>query len=186
MGRYTWLWCHAVSDVHFQLTLLDISALTHNHTNWKDLTHALFITRTHTPHMPHTHAPISQMYEVVPKSGPIHSLIQLEGYNFPDGVFESYDRFFVGDAICGTRDHVTNQLYGSVWAGSLYLISCLANALQVGGVNATALIAGTGASWNHSQALYPGPDWSLVMYEVYPGEREGDWSLVMYEVYPGD
>ena len=55
MGRYTWLWCHAVSDVHFQLTLLNISALTHNHTNWKDLTHALFITRTHTPHMPHIH-----------------------------------------------------------------------------------------------------------------------------------
>ena len=59
--RYTWLWCHgevrchAVSDVHFQLTLLHISALTHNHTNWKDLTHALFITRTHTPHT-HTHA----------------------------------------------------------------------------------------------------------------------------------
>ena len=92
------------------------------------------------------------------------------GYQFPDDVCNSYDRFFVGDGVCGIRDPVTNQLYSStMWVGSLYLISCLMTAAQVGGVNATAL-TDMGASWNDSQSLYPGPDWGLVMYEIYPGE----------------
>ena len=81
--------------------------------------------------------PYTQINSVTPTSGPLYSSIQLQG----NSQSQNYNRVFAGDGLCVTPGLNTNQLFGP---------TCQTTAAQVGGVNATAIVTGMGASWNHS------------------------------------
>ena len=112
-----------------------------------------------------------QVWSVVPKSGPIGSVVEIGGYRFK-GNLVNYERLFVGGYICDTRNPTNNKLYGTRWAWPLYYIKCRITEQRVGGWNASAIVLSQrGNTWNHSEALYPMYDWKLAMYELYPGEN---------------
>ena len=115
-----------------------------------------------------------QVRAVVPSSGPLGSVIEIGGYRFQSSL-NRYERFFLGGSICDPRAPGTNAQYGGRWRWPLYYAKCITTEQQVGGWNASAFLrAGysRGASWNHSEALYPMHDWKLAMYELFPGEED--------------
>jgi len=77
----------------------------------------------------------------------------------------------LGASVCETRDLSTNQQYPLFWTNSFLHIKCRSTEQRAGAVNASMIINGhRGKTWNHRQSLYPVYDWSLAMYEIYPGE----------------
>ena len=110
---------------------------------------------------------------MVPSSGPLGSVIEIGGYRF-HGSLNSYERLFLGSSICDPRAPGTNAQYGIRRVWHLRYAKCIVTEQQVGGWNASAILTAgyRGASWNHSEALYPMHDWKLAMYELYPGEED--------------
>ena len=103
--------------------------------------------------------------------------------------YKYYEQFFVGGEICEIRNGTTNEHFGIRWRWPVHLINgttndhfdiwwrwpvhlikCLVTEQQAGGWNASVTLNHwRGKTWNHSQALYPVYDWSLAMFELYPG-----------------
>lgn len=110
-----------------------------------------------------------QIWNLDPRSGPVGALVEIGGYRFTWS-YNSYSQFYVGDQVCELRNSV-NARYGIRYTWPLYYVKCLATELRAGAWNASTMISGaSGRTWNHSQALYPMFDWSLAMYEIFPGE----------------
>ena len=107
---------------------------------------------------------------MLPKSGPVFGTIDMGGSAIPNDPtrFESVQ---LGASVCETRDLSTNEHYPVFWQSSLLHVRCRSTEQRAGSVNASMIISGhRGRTWNHSQSLYPMHDWSLGMYEIYPGE----------------
>lgn len=86
--------------------------------------------------------------------------------------YKYYEQFYVGGAVCEVRNSTKNDHFGVRWRWPLHLIKCLVTEQRAGGWNASLVINHwRGRTWNHSQALYPMHDWSLAMYELYPGSH---------------
>ena len=83
--------------------------------------------------------------------------------------YKYYEHFFVGGTVCEIRNQTTNDHYGIRWRWPLLLVKCMVTEQRAGGWNASMIHTWKGRTWNHSQALYPMHDWSLAMYELFPG-----------------
>ena len=121
---------------------------------------------------------VPQIRTVEPKSSPLGSLVEVGGYRmFWD--YKHYEQFFVGREVCELRNKVDNDHYGIRWRWPLHLVKCLVSEQLTGGWNASVTINHwRGRTWNHSQALYPVYDWSLAMYELFPGRCTLAWVSV--------
>lgn len=72
--------------------------------------------------------------------------------------------------MCELRDE-NNKQYGIRSKWPLLSVRCLSTEVKAGGWNASTSISGTsGQTWNHSRSLYPMFDWTLAMYELFPGK----------------
>ena len=112
------------------------------------------------------------MRDIQPKSGPVSSLIELGGYRLTSN-YMRYHSILLGDGICKARSEEDNTVYGPAYRNSLLYIKCQTTEKRTGGWNATMVLQGSsGRTWNHSQGLYPMHDWSLAMYEIYPGKQQ--------------
>ena len=112
---------------------------------------------------------ILQIRTVEPKSAPLGSLVEVGGYRMYWD-YKLYEQFYVGGAVCEVRNSTKNDHFGIGWRWPLHLVKCLVLEQRAGGWNASVIINyWRGRTWNHSQALYPMHDWSLAMYELYPG-----------------
>ena len=85
------------------------------------------------------------------------------------GDYRYYEQFFVGREVCELRNKTDNSHLGIRWRWPLYLVKCLVSEQLTGAWNAS-VNHWRGRTWNHSQALYPMYDWSLAMFELFPGE----------------
>lgn len=84
--------------------------------------------------------------------------------------YNHYDNFYVGDAVCELRNETKNDHFGIRWRWPLHLVRCAVREQITGGWNASVIINHwRGRTWNHSQALYPMHDWTLAMFELFPG-----------------
>lgn len=107
----------------------------------------------------------------MPRSGPVSALVELGGYR-TSGNRDNYESRSVtlGKSICDTRSGESNHHYGLVWRNSLRYVKCRSTEERAGAWNGSMTLRGaSGRTWNHSQALYPVYDWSLAMYELFPG-----------------
>lgn len=109
------------------------------------------------------------MRSILPRSGPISSLVALGGSRF-SGNLDSYESVMLGNSVCETRRKEDNSRFGFSYLNSLRYITCRSTEERAGAWNGSLVIQGAnGRTWNHSQALYPVHDWSLAMYELFPG-----------------
>ena len=89
--------------------------------------------------------------------------MEVTGTRFPNSL-DRYDKIFIGDKLCDPRDPETNEYYGG-------RVKCHVTAVEAGGVNATLNVTlNRGTAWAYSPSLYPGPDWTLSMFELFPGQ----------------
>lgn len=106
-----------------------------------------------------------QITNIIPNSGPLSSLVEFTGYRLssnPDNI----DSVFLGSSVCETRDNEDNTLYGLAYR----YVRCQSTEKRAGPWNGTVVLKGSsGRTWNHSQSLYPMHDWSLAMYDLFPG-----------------
>lgn len=110
-----------------------------------------------------------QIWKVSPSSGPVGTRVEVGGYRF-SGNYDSYNQFFIGNSVCALRDPQTNVRFGIRTKWPLRYVKCLTSEIVAGGWNATSVLnSARGRTWNHSQSLHPMHDWSLAMYELYPG-----------------
>ncbi len=110
----------------------------------------------------------AQLWKVEPNSGPVGTVVEIGGYRLTWN-YNSYGQIYIGDQVCDLRDS-DNAQYGirSLW-GLIY-VKCLTTEVRAGGWNGSTTISGaSGKTWNHSRALYPMFDWTLGMYELFPG-----------------
>ncbi len=110
-----------------------------------------------------------QVWSIDPSSGPIGTVVEIEGYRFTWD-YNAYSQFYLGEQVCELRDENNNQ-YGIRSKWPVLSVKCLSTEVWAGGLNATTSITGSsGRTWNHSRSLYPMFDWTLAMYELFPGE----------------
>ena len=105
----------------------------------------------------------------MPRSGPVSALVELGGYR-TSGNLDHYTSVTLGNGICETRNRESNRRYGFAYRNSLRYLRCRSTELKAGAWNGSMTLQwASGTTWNHSQALYPVHDWSLAMYELFPG-----------------
>lgn len=110
------------------------------------------------------------MRDILPKSGPVSSIIELGGSRLTSN-YQRYNSILLGNGVCETRSGEDNTAYGVSYRNSLLYIKCQTTEERAGGWNSSMVLQGySGRTWNHSQALYPVHDWSLAMYELFPGK----------------
>lgn len=110
------------------------------------------------------------MMSIVPNSGPVSAIVELGG-NRLSGNPDHYASVFLGNSICNVRNEQDNDRYGLTYRNSLHYLKCHSTERRAGGWNGSMvqLAYYPGKTWNHSQSLYPVHDWSLAMYELFPG-----------------
>ncbi len=110
-----------------------------------------------------------QIRSVLPNSGPVSQLVYLGGSRLSNN-YDDYESIHLGDGVCETRNEEDYTHYDLAYYSSLWHIRCRSTEKRAGGWNATMIRRGVyGRTWNHSQSLYPLHDWSLGMYELFPG-----------------
>jgi hypothetical protein len=99
----------------------------------------------------------------------VSALVQLGGYR-ASGDLNRYESVTLGNGICETWNSESNSHYGFAYHNSLRYLKCRSTEERAGAWNGSFILQGnSGRTWNHSQALYPVHDWSLAMYELFPG-----------------
>ena len=105
----------------------------------------------------------------MPSSGPASAIVELGGRRF-SGNIDQFESVMLGNSICETRRKEDNNHYGFSYRNGLQYIMCQSTEKRAGAWNVSLVLQGVrGRTWNHSQALYPVHDWSLAMYELFPG-----------------
>ena len=112
------------------------------------------------------------MRDVLPRSGPVNSFIEVGGYRFSTDISNRYTNIYLGNQICDFWNEETNSVYGGRWADGLYYITCRVVEQIPGAWNASAFLTSwSGKTWNHSQAMKLDHDGKLSMFELYPGKH---------------
>ena len=112
------------------------------------------------------------MMSIVPNSGPVSAIVELGGHRLsgnPDHYASS--EVFLGNSICNVRNEQDSTRYGLTYRNSQRYLKCHSTEKRAGAWNGSLvhLAYHPGKTWNHSQSLYPVHDWSLAMYELFPG-----------------
>ena len=112
------------------------------------------------------------MVSIVPNSGPVSAIVELGG-NRMSMNFDDYasDSVFLGNSICNIINEHSNTHYGITNRNSQRYLKCLSTERRAGAWNGSLVQLDyyPGKTWKHSQSLYPVHDWSLAMYELFPG-----------------
>lgn len=110
------------------------------------------------------------MRDIQPKSGPVSATIEMGGSRLSWN-YDRYESIMLGNGVCETRSREDNARLGIRNWNSLLYVLCRTTEERAGGWNGSMVLQGySGRTWNHTQALYPVHDWSLAMYEVFPGK----------------
>ena len=105
----------------------------------------------------------------MPRSGPASAMVELGGTRL-SGNLDHYESVTLGNSVCEMRRKEDNVYHGFSFRNSLRYVRCQSTERRAGAWNGSMVLQGVrGRTWNHSQALYPMHDWSLAMYELFPG-----------------
>lgn len=113
-------------------------------------------------------------------------MVELGGYRTSRN-YNTYSSVLLGEGVCETRNKETNRHFGMAYRNSLTYVKCLSTERRAGPWNASMVLSGSsGRTWNHSQSLYPMYDWSLAMYEIFPGmDLTQTIHVLVQEILPG-